>query len=156
MAALLSSRPGLHACFVGDGPDRPAVERQLAGHEFDGRVHFAGLRRDVRSLYAGFDVLVHTSRWEGQPRVPQEAIAERVPVVTARVPGTRDLIESAPVGFEVPPGDASAFAARVAEVLEDPVVRAPLSDDTVRAVALSNGKELALSRHLEIYERLLG
>jgi glycosyltransferase involved in cell wall biosynthesis len=155
IAALLESRPGLHACFVGDGPDRPLVERELLAGDAAERVHFAGFRKDIRSLYAAFDVLLHTSLWEGQPRVPQEAIAERVPVVTARVPGTSDLIGSGPVGFEVEPGDAQAFASRAAEVLDTEGLRAPLPTEAVAAVARANGRELALRRHLEIYDELL-
>ena len=83
--------PELHACFVGDGPLRGEVERELrsAAASLD-RAHFAGFRSDVRRLYPAFDVLLHTSRWEGQPRVIQEAVAERVPVVTARVAGHRE------------------------------------------------------------------
>jgi len=150
---LLEARPELHVCFVGDGPDRGEVESRLDGR--DGRVHFAGFRKDIRPLYAAFDVLLHTSRWEGQPRVPQEAIAERVPVVTARVAGTRDLIGSGPVGFEVEPGDAEAFARRAGQVLDDPALRAPLSEEAVGAVAAANGRELALARHRELYATLL-
>lgn len=152
--SLLGSRPGLHACFVGDGPDRSEVESSLHSAGLGERVHFAGFQKDVRSLYAAFDVLLHTSLWEGQPRVPQEAIAERVPVVTARVAGTRDLIGSARVGFEVEPGDAPAFARRAGEALDDPRLRAPLAEAEVQAVARANGRELALARHLEIYESL--
>ena len=155
VAALLRSRPALHACFVGDGPDRELVERELSSNGSAERLHFAGFQKDIRPLYAAFDVLLHTSRWEGQPRVPQEAIAERVPVVTARVAGTAELIGSGPVGFEVEPGDADAFAARAEQVLDDPSLRAPLPDEAVAAVARVNGRELALSRHKEIYEELL-
>jgi glycosyltransferase involved in cell wall biosynthesis len=155
VAALLAARPGVHACFVGDGPDRAEVERTLRLGGLGERVHFAGFRKDIRPLYAAFDVLLHTSLWEGQPRVPQEAIAERVPVVTARVSGTRDLIGSGPVGFEVEPGDSAAFAARAAEVLDDPGLRAPLPAAAVEAVASANGHELALSKHRELYAELL-
>ena len=155
VALLLASRPRLHACFVGDGPDRAEVERTLRSDGSGERAHFAGFHKDIRPLYAAFDVLLHTSRWEGQPRVPQESIAERVPVVTAKVAGTGDLIGSGPVGFEVAPGDAEAFAARVAEVLESPSLRAPLPEEAVAAVARRNGRELALRRHFEIYAELL-
>jgi len=156
VSSLLEARPELHACFVGDGPDREQVEQALSTDGLPGRVHFAGFRKDIRSLYAAFDVLLHTSLWEGQPRVPQEAIAERVPVITARVAGTRELIGSGPVGFEVDPGDAGGFAARAGEVLDNPELRAPLSDAAVEAVARANGSELALRRHFEIYSDLLG
>jgi glycosyltransferase involved in cell wall biosynthesis len=154
-AELLDARPELHVCFVGDGPDRGQVESRLTGDGRAGRVHFAGFRKDIRSLYAAFDVLLHTSLWEGQPRVPQEAIAERVPVVTARVAGTRDLIGSGPVGFEVDPGDAPAFARRAGEVLDDPGLRAPLPEEAVGAVAEANGRHLALARHRDLYATLL-
>ncbi len=153
---LLRDDARRHMTFIGDGPARAAVEQELGRAGISNRAHFVGFRDDVRTLYSAFDVLLHTSLWEGQPRVVQEAIAERVPVVAARVAGTRDLFGSGGVGFEVEPGDAAAFAAQADLVLRTPDLRAPLPADAIAAVAQRNGSEACLAGHLEIYERVLG
>jgi glycosyltransferase involved in cell wall biosynthesis len=155
VAQLLTVETGAQAVFIGDGPNRAHVEGFIGQSGLSERATFAGFRRDVRSLYPAFDILLHTSRWEGQPRVVQEAIAERVPVVTARAPGTRDLLSTGDVGIEVPPGDVDAFVAAVRAILDDRSRRAPLPADAVRAVARRNGHDLALEEHLRLYSELL-
>jgi glycosyltransferase involved in cell wall biosynthesis len=152
---ILAARGAARAVLVGDGPMRANIEHRLRANGFGERVVFAGIRPDVRSLYAAFDVLLHPSRWEGQPRVIQEAIAERVPVVATRVAGTRDLIEDGQTGFLTTPGDDEGMAARAINVLEGASVRAPLANDVVAEVAGRHGHESSLRSHLELYERLL-
>jgi len=155
MAQLLTVEAGAQAVFIGDGPDRTQVERFLGQSAVSERATFAGFRRDVRSLYPAFDVLLHTSRWEGQPRVVQEAIAERVPVVTAKAPGTGDLMSTGDVGVEVPPGDVHGLVAAVRAILDDESRRAPLAADAVRAVARRNGHQIAFEEHLRLYSELM-
>jgi glycosyltransferase involved in cell wall biosynthesis len=152
---LLRRRPDALVCFIGDGPLRDEVEAELGAAGLLERARFAGFRSDVRSLYPAFDVLLHTSRWEGQPRVIQEAVAERVPVVTARVAGTRDVFAAGAVGFEVEPGDAQAFASRAEEALAGSGPRYPLPARDVAAVARANGGERAVQLHRELYADLL-
>jgi glycosyltransferase involved in cell wall biosynthesis len=155
MATVLTVESGAQAVFIGDGPDRAQVEGFLRQSGLSERATFAGFRSDVRSLYPAFDVLLHTSRWEGQPRVVQEAIAERVPVVTARAPGTRDLLSTGDVGIEVPPGDVHGLVAALRAILDDESRRAPLAADAVRAVARRNGHEIAVEEHLRLYSELI-
>jgi glycosyltransferase involved in cell wall biosynthesis len=155
MAEVLTGDTSVRAVFIGDGPQRAQVESVLAKSGCRERAIFAGFRKDVRSLYPAFDVLLHTSRWEGQPRVIQEAIAERVPVVTARAPGTRDLMSTGHVGVEVPPGDVYAMVAGVRAILDDGSRRAPLATEAVRAVSRRNGHEIALREHRRLYSELL-
>jgi glycosyltransferase involved in cell wall biosynthesis len=152
---ILAARGSARAVLVGDGPMREHIEHLLRATGLGERVVFAGIRTDVRSLYAAFDVLLHPSRWEGQSRVIQEAIAERVPVVATRVTGTRDLIEDGRTGFLTTPGDGGGMAARAINVLEGASVHAPLAKNVVAEVAARHGHESSLRAHLELYERLL-
>lgn len=152
---VLERRPEAHACLIGDGPLRPEVERELGSAGLLERTHFAGFRTDVRRLYPAFDVLLHPSRWEGQPRVIHEAIAERVPVVAAGVPGTREILAAARVGLEVEPGDAAGYAARAEQALDSEDLRYPLPDAEVARLARAHGRETVVRRHLELYEELL-
>jgi glycosyltransferase involved in cell wall biosynthesis len=152
---ILASRSTVRAVLVGDGPMRRETERRLRGTGLGERVFFAGLRPDARALYAAFDVLLHPSLWEGQPRVIQEAIAERVPVVAGRVAGAGDLVEEGRTGYLTPPGDGEGMAAHALAAFDGPGLRAPLASDVVDEVSGRHGHELALSRHLALYERLL-
>jgi glycosyltransferase involved in cell wall biosynthesis len=152
---VLSTRSTARAVLVGDGPLRQDVEQRLRGAGLAERVVFAGLRQDARSLYAAFDVLLHPSLWEGQPRVIQEAIAERIPVVATQVEGAGDLVTDGRTGYLAPPGDAEQIAARALDVLAGECPRAPLDETVIGDLARRYGRELVLHRHLELYERLL-
>jgi glycosyltransferase involved in cell wall biosynthesis len=102
-----------------------------------------------------FDVVIHVSRWEGQPRVVQESIAERVPVVATRVSGLTGIVVPGQTGYLVEPGDARGLAEKALGVLDRPGLRPPLPQSVVDEVARRNGREAALSGHLGLYEQLL-
>jgi glycosyltransferase involved in cell wall biosynthesis len=143
------------AVLVGDGPLRERVRRRLEELGVGDRVVWAGLRPDARSLYPAFDVVLHPSLWEGQPRVVQEAIAERVPVVATAAAGVTDVVEEGSTGYVVPPGDAEALAERTLAVLRSNVPT-PLPEDRVARLRERLGLHVALDGHETLYRDLLG
>ncbi len=66
--------------FVGDGPERSAVEQRVRASGLD-RVRFLGAVSDARTLYDGFDVVISASDAEGLPNVVLEAAAAGRPIV---------------------------------------------------------------------------
>ena len=77
VAALVMRRaPNTRLLLIGDGPLRPAIERQAADMGLADRLLFAGVRSDVPSLMTGvMDVFVFPSLWEGLPVTLLEAQA---------------------------------------------------------------------------------
>jgi glycosyltransferase involved in cell wall biosynthesis len=68
--------PNMRLLLVGDGPLRPAIERQIAQAGIADKVIFAGVRTDVPRLMLGaMDVFVLPSHFEGLPLVGIEAQA---------------------------------------------------------------------------------
>jgi glycosyltransferase involved in cell wall biosynthesis len=152
---VLSARPDARMVFVGDGPLRVEVESEVARQGNARRTVFTGVRSDARHLYAAFDVVVHVSRWEGQPLVVQEAIAERIPVVATDAEGVQDLVIEGVIGHVVAPGDIHALSQATEAVLAGSSVRAPLPDSAIDDVSRRNGRDVALARHLALYDELL-
>jgi len=110
-------------CMVGDGPDRPGLERRA--HEL-GIVQdtlFLGYQEDVAQYYAAFDALVLPSSNEGTPVSAIEALAAGRPVVATRVGGVPDVVQEGEDGFLVEPGAIGDLAARLAELARDPELR---------------------------------
>ena len=121
VAALVARRlPGAVFVLAGDGELRPEVESQIRALNISGGVRLLGWRRDVPRLMAALDVLLHTSLWEGLPRVLPEAIAASVPIVATGVDGTRDILRDGETGIVCAPLDAPGLAAGVLRLLEDP------------------------------------
>lgn len=84
--------PELMLLLVGDGPDRPAIERLIEKRGLQEHVRLLGAREDLPALLTRADVVVLASRWEGMPNVILEAFAARRPVVATEVGGCRELI----------------------------------------------------------------
>jgi glycosyltransferase involved in cell wall biosynthesis len=155
LATILAQRPQTVAVLIGDGPMRESFERDMQADRLGDRVLCVGLRERARELMPAFDVLLHLTRWEGQPRVVQEALAERVPVVATRTSGVPELVRPHRTGHVVEIGDAAAAADRAIGILAgaDPV-SAPLRPGEIAELERRNGIAHVLDCHLRLYREL--
>jgi glycosyltransferase involved in cell wall biosynthesis len=119
-ARLKDEHPSLVVLVAGDGELRSSLENAASRLGLGQIVRFLGWRRDLATIYAATDVFALTSINEGTPVALIEAMASAVPGVSTSVGGVRDVIAHPGLGVLTPPGDASAFAAGVGELLRDP------------------------------------
>jgi glycosyltransferase involved in cell wall biosynthesis len=98
------------------------------------RVIFTGLRQDVPALLAGATVSVMPSLNEALSNVLLESMAAGAPTVATRVGGTPEAIVDGVTGLIVEPGDATALAAAVARLLNDPALARRLGDASRKAI----------------------
>jgi glycosyltransferase involved in cell wall biosynthesis len=110
-------------CMVGDGPDRPQLERRAHELGIMRDTLFLGYQQDVAPLYAAFDALVLPSSNEGTPVSVIESLAARTPVVATRVGGVPDVVREGEDGFLVEIGDTNGLADRLAQLAENPDLR---------------------------------
>ena len=131
----VAARPARNLLWVvaGDGPLREEIETRIVTEGLP--VRLLGRREDVPDLMAAADVVTSTARWEGQPLNVQEALAVGAALVATDVGGTREVTQDAAV--LVPVDDASALAAAVRGLLDDPARR-----DALRAAARARAAEL--------------
>jgi glycosyltransferase involved in cell wall biosynthesis len=88
---------------------------------------FTGMMHNVQDFFRAADVFVLPSRREGLPVALLEAMACGLPCVASRLPGATDIIITSGVnGLLVPPGDVSAMAGHLAEILRAPSLAAAL------------------------------
>jgi glycosyltransferase involved in cell wall biosynthesis len=118
-ARIAAANPEARFVVVGDGPLRPALERQAIDRRIADRVLFTGWRRDLPRIYADLDVLTVSSDNEGTPVSAIEAMAAGCPVVATRVGGLPDLIAENETGFLVPTRDPDALANAILRLLGD-------------------------------------
>lgn len=154
-ASLVTHREAARFLVVGDGEERPAVEREIKQLGLEGRVVLAGWRRDVARLLPAFDVLALSSLWEGLPCVLAQALASAVPVVATDVEGSREAIIDGVTGRLVPAGKPEALARALVELLADPALRQRLgAAGPGQAQAFSI---LSMVRRLDrLYQKLSG
>lgn len=122
---LLAERGIRFRCdLIGDGPEREAIERQVARAGLEDSVHLHGARPrpEVLEWVQAADVACLTSvrdahgRREGIPVSLMEAMACGVPVVASRISGIPELVDHEWSGLLFPPGDAAALADAVEEL----------------------------------------
>lgn len=102
--------PGAHLVVVGDGPERPELQRQCPA----GAV-LAGESDPIAYLRAA-DLFVSASRWEGESFAVMEAMAHGLSVVATRVSGTPGLLDDE---YLTPVEDPSSLARAVTQLLGD-------------------------------------
>jgi glycosyltransferase involved in cell wall biosynthesis len=141
--------------FVGDGPNRPAVEEKIRELNLGDRVLFTGERDDVPAALRALDVLAIPSLHEAIPQVGLQALACKTPVVASKVGGLPEIIRPDETGRLVPPGDPPALAAAIRETLEQPAVTRALAARGRALVEEQHGLEAMLDRIEAIYRRRL-
>jgi glycosyltransferase involved in cell wall biosynthesis len=119
LASRLADRPDAHFLVVGDGELREQLRSSTAATALDGRLTWAGFRRDIADVCFASDVVVLTSDNEGTPVSLIEAQAATTPVVGTRVGGVASVVSDGYTGFTVDATDEQGLAGAVARVLDD-------------------------------------
>ncbi len=121
----LKARPW-RALLVGDGPARAEVEAMM--EPFGERVGFAGIvpHAELPATYASADLYLWPAINEAYGMAFLEAQAAGLPVVAGRTGGVPAVVADGVTGVLTPIGDAAAFAAATARLLDDPKARAQL------------------------------
>ncbi len=123
VAMLARSGSDVRLCVVGDGPRLAELQLLAARLGIEGRVTWAGERRDAATLAAAFDIGVVCSHWEGLPLAALESMAAGVPLVATAVGGLPTLLDQ-DAGVLVPPADPDALAAALRPLVQDAARRA--------------------------------
>lgn len=115
--------------LVGEGPTRPALERQIAELGLEDRVRLVGAvgQSDIGAFFPQHDAFCLASVSEGLPVVLMEAMAAGLPVVTTRITGVPELVEHGVTGLLVPPARPQALAEALQRVVEEPALRSALT-----------------------------
>lgn len=142
--------------FIGDGPERPRLERLVEDSGLAGRVRFLGRRSDARRLLPAFDLVVVPSvAREGLGLAALEAMDAARPVIASRVGGLVEVIEDGRTGVLVPPGDPAALADAIRSMFERPD-RGRALGEAARWRVESEFRATRMTRSVEaIYEEAL-
>jgi glycosyltransferase involved in cell wall biosynthesis len=153
---IAAARRDATFAMVGDGSMREAIEARVRSDEtLRPRVRLLGRRADVLSLYPGFDALIVTSSYEGQPLVVIEAGLRATPVVAGRIEGMDETIADRETGRLVPEGDADAYAAATLEILSAPDRSASMGAAARLRMLALHSVESMVEGTLAAYRKLL-
>jgi len=115
--------------LIGDGPDRPELERLADALDIKGDVYFTGFQENPYKFIKRSDLFVHTCLLEGFGNVIVEAMACGVPVIATDCPyGPREIITNGENGVLAPMEDADALAHEMLSLLGNEIHRQDLSE----------------------------
>lgn len=117
---VLARQPRARIAIGGEGPDLDALRMRAEERGVGDAVHFLGQSRDPFSILRGAQVFVHPSWAESFPYVILEAMSVGLPIVASDVGGIGEALSDEDGGLLVAPGDESALAEALLELLEHP------------------------------------
>jgi glycosyltransferase involved in cell wall biosynthesis len=123
-AARSLKAAGAKARFVLVGRRDPAnptdvAEATIRAWEQEGIVEWWGFHSDMPDVLRQAHIICMPSYREGLPRGLIEAAACGLPIVTADVPGCREVVRDGESGYLVPVRDGPATAAAIEKLLDD-------------------------------------
>ena len=142
--------------IAGDGPLLGELERLVDDLQLRPSVTFLGplghasVARWMHSLDAFVVACKKDSNgdMDGIPVVLMEAMSQRVPVVSTRLSGIPELVVHDSTGLLALPADPASLAHELRRLLDDPALRARLSEAAVLHVETEFGQEVNLDRLL--------
>ena len=157
-AALAERAIPFELTIAGGGSDQTALLDACAPLLIDRRVRFLGTLANayVQQVFAGSDVVILTSDYEGLPVSLLEAMAQGcVPVVTDIRSGIPELVQDGVNGFRVPVGDVAAFYERLALLLRDAVRSQEMGSAAHRTIVNGGYRtEDMVVHYVELFEQV--
>lgn len=157
-ASLRRAGQDVDLVLVGSGPNRDGLERLATELGAGEHVRFVGPvgQDEIKRHYAAASVFCSSSFSEGVPVVLMEAMACGCPVVATAIAGVGELVRDRETGLLVSPGRADQLVRAIAELIEDPCLRAKLADAGRRYVAREFDVRRSAIQLESFFARMLG
>lgn len=152
---VLRDLPSARLVLVGDGDDRPRLERLAHSLGIRGCVRFVGAVPHVAvgHYYQAADLFLFPSTSETQGIVVLEALAAGLPVVAVTSDAAADLLGDCQGGI-LTPEDPVAFAASVVDLWGQPQRRQGMAEAGGR-IAARYAPDACAATMLDLYEELV-
>jgi len=135
--------------LIGDGPERPAMEKLCRQIGLCDQIRFLGKQDAVEELLSIADLFIIPSENESFGLAALEAMACEVPIISSDVGGLPEVNIDGETGYLSKVGDIDGMAANAIKILGDEKVLAEF-----RARALAKAKEFDISYILPQYEQM--
>lgn len=123
-----------HFVLIGTGPLEKLVSSEVAALGLQDCFHHVPVLANAAAVLDQLDVFALSSRFEGAPYAPLEAMRAGTPVVLTDVVGSRDAVEDGVSGVLVPPNAPNLLAAAINELVYDPARRCSMAEAALQRV----------------------
>lgn len=153
--AVKDRLPSGGVVFVGEGGERPTMEKAIRENEVGGRVLLTGWREDIGDCLAAFDLFVMPSKLEGLCTSLLDALSAGVPSIGTDTGGIPDVIRDGQTGLLVPPRDPLALGEAIVRLWEDEGLRTRLRATTPSFVENHFSIAQMVDGTRRVYERVV-
>jgi len=148
---LLQEKKDVRLVLVGDGPERPQVEKLVKELGVSKDVWITGHRDNPYKYLAQATVLVHPAKWEGFGYAVLEAMACGVPVIAgANSGGPAEIVRDEVDGLLVRDMSPEPLAEAILTLLDDEGLRTAMGKN-----AIDRASEYDAQRIVPMYERVI-
>lgn len=149
---VLEKYPSALFALVGDGPQRPILERLVRENGLEDSFAFPGMRGDVERYVSSFDVYVLPSYFEGLCYAVIEAQVAGVPVVATPVGGVAENVIEGVTGRLMEIGSAHSLAEGVIATLDNPHNAAAAATEAQRRAISLYARERMVAETTRLYK----
>jgi glycosyltransferase involved in cell wall biosynthesis len=144
--------------LVGEGEQRPVLERMVSELGLTRRIHFVGwVARDrIVDHYRCADIFVTATTWEGMPNTVLEAMACGLPIVGTQASGLRELVRDGLNGYLVPIKDPNALAQALARLVDNGYERRRMGRQSRKLAEREFAWEYIAEQYVKVYEEVAG
>jgi glycosyltransferase involved in cell wall biosynthesis len=142
--------------ILGEGDQRPSLERQIKDLHLDKHVFLPGFRADVLGFLRAFDLFVMPSLSEGLGTSLLDAMAVAKATVATRTGGIPEVVIDGETGLLVAPRDHEGLAHAISALLKDSEKRTRMGTAGFERVERVFSADLMVERTLAVYARFAG
>jgi len=162
MKDVLDTFPKTKLLIIGDGPERPELEKLILELKLKENINLLGEIKstDVAKYYSAADILVIPSivvagHTEGLGVVTLEAMACGTPAIGTNVGGIPDVIKDGYNGFLVPPKSSDALATKIIDILSNQELQEFFRKNGIRTVKENFSWNIVSEKFVKIISRNL-
>ena len=150
--------PGLHLSLAGDGDERAALEADAARRGLASRINFVGslAHEAIYPFLASAALVIVPSRIEPFGLVALEAAQAGRPVIASAVDGLPEVVAHEQTGLLVPPADATALAAAIASLLDNPDRAKAMGEAGRRRAERHFSWDRYVAAHEDLFQQVAG
>ncbi|MBE0622755.1 MAG: glycosyltransferase family 4 protein [Burkholderiales bacterium] len=150
------ARPEATLLIIGEGPMRGPIEAKVAELQLASRVRLLGQQDKPEDWLRALDIFCLPSYAnEGVPQAIIQAMMTGLPVVTTPVGAILEAVNDGETALIVPPKDASALAAAIARLMQEPDLAARLGHAARDRALQRFSRDAMLDRMESVFRNVL-
>jgi glycosyltransferase involved in cell wall biosynthesis len=152
---LLAEGRAVEVVLIGDGPDRPRLERQIAALGLENKVHITGFLtgKALDQVLGNFaTIVIPTTMEETAGLAAMEQMARGRPVIASEIGGLAELVRGS--GLTFLPGDPHSLAGAMRRILDEPDLAVSLGAAGRRRILQSFSWRGMIDAHGRIYHEI--